>query len=113
MVSRFSPDLFGRHVADCAHDYARVCVHATGRRFRTGLSSVARRHELCQTEIQNLHAPVTSDEQILRLQVTMHDSLLVRCGESVRDLQREVQRFALRKLHAVHTLAQSLAFQKL
>ncbi|MCG3159447.1 MAG: hypothetical protein JMDDDDMK_00436 [Acidobacteria bacterium] len=80
--------LFRRHVTDRAHYYAwirqrfhRLCfrIHATARFLRLQLS---------KSKIENLHAAVIRDKQILRLQVTMGDAFLVRGSESGGDLLR-------------------------
>ena len=36
--------------------------------------------KLRQTEIQNLHSSITSDEDIFRLQISMDDVFIMRCG---------------------------------
>ena len=52
------------------------------------------------------------DEDVLRLQVAMYDSLIMCRGQSVRDLQRVFDRFALRQRSPAHSFAQRLAFEQ-
>ena len=61
-----------------------------GRRSVGSALAPARRwlglRELGEPEIENLHAAVAGDEDVLRLQIAVDDPLLVRGGETVRDL---------------------------
>src|SRR5438128_1843345 len=50
------------------------------------VSSITRTHELRQTEIENLHAIVGRDVHVVRFQIAMHQMLLVRGRQAVRDL---------------------------
>ena len=52
---------------------------------RTGVLAPELR-QLGETEVEDLHAPVGRDEDVLRLQVAMDDALLVRGREAARDL---------------------------
>ena len=45
-----------------------------------------------QTEIQHLHRAVIANDDVGRLQVTMHDAALVRGFDGVGDLPRDGQR---------------------
>ena len=56
---------------------------------------------------------VLRDEHVLGLQVAVDDALLVRGGEAVGDLEREVDGLLLRDRPAVEPLAQRLALQQL
>ena len=53
--------------------------------------------QLGDAEVEDLHAPVAREEDVLRLQIAMDDALLVRGGEALRDLQRDVDGLARRK----------------
>jgi hypothetical protein len=66
-----------------------------------------------QAEIQDLDPPVLGYENVLGLQVAVHDSLLVRCRQSVRDLHSIFDRLALRQRPPVQHIAQTLALQQL
>ena len=57
--------------------------------------------------------PLGADQEVLGLQVTMHDPLLVRGGESVRDLERVLDRLPRRDRSAGEPLAQRLALEQL
>ena len=57
----------------------------------TPLDSGAAALTLCQlrqVEVQNLHSPIFDDEKILVFQATVHDPLLVRCCQRLRDCVR-------------------------
>jgi hypothetical protein len=51
-------------------------------------------HQLRQPEVQNLHPPVLGDEQVLRLQIAMHDPLLVRRRQPICHLHGIIDSFA-------------------
>ena len=50
--------------------------------------------QLCQSEVQNLHAAVAHDHDVLGLEVAMDDRSCVRGGKSMRDGARGLRRFA-------------------
>ena len=52
-------------------------------------------NQLCQPEVQDLDASILRDEEVLGLQVPVHDPLLVGGGEAVRDLDRVFDRLPL------------------
>jgi hypothetical protein len=56
--------------------------------------SFFRRGELGEAEVQYLHPPIPGEEQVLGLQVAMHDPLLVSSLEAHRDLNRVVEHLA-------------------
>ena len=62
-----------------------------------------------QAEIQDLHAAVGADEDVLRLQIAMRDALLVRRGQAERDLRGDLDRFARRHRLTGEPLTQRLA----
>jgi hypothetical protein len=80
---------------------------------RTGSSdSSLRLREFHQTKIENLHAAVCRDKDVLGFQVAMHDALLV-CGrKTMRDLNSVLHGFANRKGPATQSLAQRFPFQQ-
>ena len=84
-----------------------------GRPRALAISGILKRH-LGQTEIQNFGMAALGDEDIRRLDISMDDSLGVRCVECVGDLNRQaqehlglqgfagnemLQRHAVKKLH--------------
>ena len=109
-IGRLSSHLFRRHVAGRAHDQARFGYAVDGRRI--GTAHGFRTSQLGQAEVQNLHSTIAGDEQIFRLQVAMHDALLVRRRQSPRHLQPVFNRLADRKRAIPQTLAQRLTFQQ-
>src|ERR1700677_1323617 len=44
-------------------------------------------HLLCQSEVENLDSFIGQDEDVFRLEVTMHNTFLVSCRESLCNLQ--------------------------
>ena len=79
VIGGLAPDLLGRHVADRAHDDARLgaerCGGSRGQLLGRSLD------QLAQTEVEDLHAAITGHEDVLRLQVPMDDAFLVRRRE--------------------------------
>ena len=70
-------------------------------------------HPLGQAEIEDLHAPVGGQEDVLGLQVTVDDSFFVRGREAVRDLDPDLDGAALRERRALEARAQALSLQEL
>jgi hypothetical protein len=99
-----------RHVADRAQHLSRS--------RRRGLRRLHARprllpHQLRQPEVQNLHPPVRRHEQVLRLQVPVHDPLRVRRVQTSRPLHRERQNLLASRAVPQHVLPQGLPLQKL
>src|SRR5262249_52234776 len=65
------------------------------------------------TEIQDLDDAVLGHEQILRLQIPMHDPLLVRCRQTLSDLGRVLDGLARWKCSAGEARSQRLSFEQL
>jgi hypothetical protein len=87
MVDRGGPQLLGCHVADGAHDETGASERGAGLRV-LGVD------ELRDAEVEDLHAAIAREEQILRLQVAMDDPPSV-CGrEPARNLHATVDRLA-------------------
>ncbi len=105
-------DLLGGHVAERAHDDAGL--RGGGRGWEIGgLAPLFGVRQLGEAEVEDLHPAVVGDEDVLGLQVPVDDSLLVRGGEAVDDLERVVDRLALREAAAREGRAQRLAFEEL
>src|SRR5215471_10531074 len=96
-------DLLGRHISNCADDYARAGVNSSRGNFSLGLIAV-RLSQLGHAEVEDLDAFIFGDEQVLGFQITMDDALFVRRGEAVRDLLRVVNRLTLGNTSAVQAL---------
>src|SRR6266496_767555 len=111
MIYGLSLQLLGRHITNGTHHHARVGVDAPRRylRLRLGISSSS---QLRQAEVQYLDSLVSDDKKILRLQITMDNSLLMSCRQSVRDLPSVVYGFTRRQNAAGEALAQRLALKQ-
>src|SRR5438105_1606959 len=66
----------------------------------------------CQTEIEQLYSAIAGDEDVLRFQVAMHDTFVVRGGEPTGDLERIINSFAERQRARAQPFAQRFAFQQ-
>ena len=68
---------------------------------------------LRQAEVEDLHDAVRRDLDVRRLQIAVHDALLVRGFERLRDLSRDGQRFVQRYGSARDAVGQRLAVDQL
>ena len=66
-----------------------------------------------EAKIEDLHAAVVQDEDILRLQIPVHDPLVVRRGQSPGDLHCDLDCLADWQRSVGHTLAERLTLQQL
>jgi hypothetical protein len=66
-----------------------------------------------QTEIEDLHRAVAGQEHVLRFEVTMNDPPIVGAGQSLRDLDRRLDRSSERQGTIGEPLAQRGTLQKL
>src|SRR5205809_5494816 len=105
MVGFVPTHLLRRHVSDSAHHRARIGNLFPSIDFRTD-TLTAQWPQLRQTKIENLHAAVSRDEEIFRLQITMSDPSFMRRCQTLSDLLGVVERFALGKRAIVELLAQ-------
>ena len=110
MVDRLTADLLGRHVAHRAQDDAEARQGVRGGRRLVG---AGRTSQFRHTEVQDLHAAIAREEQVLGLQVAMDDATLVRGGESPGDLHGEVDGLPLWHGAAPEPAAERLAFEQL
>jgi hypothetical protein len=106
-------DLLGRHVAESSHDDARLRPGGRGRQTRLRPRFSFRLSELGEAEVEDLHAAVLRDEEVLGLEVSVDDPLLVRRRETLRDLQGVVDRLALREAATRELRAEVLSLQQL
>ena len=111
VVGVLSLHLLRRHVADRTHHHAGLGLRGQGR--GVGRNCALRAGELGQTEVQNLHPTVARDKNILRLQIAVDDSLLMRRRQTTRNLLGVFGGFAHRQRPGTQPLAQCLTLQKL
>jgi hypothetical protein len=114
VVDDATADLLRRHVADGAHHHAGLGL--AQHRPPVGCLAVDQRARLDlprQAEVEDLHAPVGSDEDVLGLQVAMDDALVVSSGEAIGDRSADLQCLSGWQGAAGEPLAQRLAFEQL
>ena len=93
-------DLLGRHVVWRAHD---VSFHGEAKRIAT------QAEDLGEAEVGDFHAPFAVDEDILRLDVAVHDAFVVGVLQRVAELRNDLQRPSGRKLPGLLELPQIYA----
>ena len=112
VIDRQAANLFGRHVSHGAHNHSRHRERGVGDVApRSGRPRAIRK--LCEAEVQNLDAAVGHDQQVLGLQVPVHDPLLVRGLEAAGDLYGVFHSLAHGKSAGVQLIPKSLALEKL
>ena len=74
MIHWLSPHLLWGHVAHGSHDDPWDCAAPLSHR----VAKFLRTPQLRQPEVENLEPPAAGYEKILRLQITVDDSFLVR-----------------------------------
>ena len=104
--------LLGRHVAERSQHDASLRPGRGRGEVRKGAGFFLLR-QLRQAEVEDLDPPVFRDEEVLGLQIAMHDSLLVCRAEAVGDLKRVVDGLLRREAASCQSRAQRLAFEKL
>src|SRR6266498_2915008 len=102
MINRLATYLLRRHVANGPHHRAGIGVDFS--RGDVGLCFVliGGLDELGQSKVENLYSVVFSNEQIVGFQIAMNNSLLVRGRETMRDLERIFDSFALWQCNTGH-----------
>ena len=68
--------------------------------------------DLGEAEVDNLRPSLAGDEDVFGFEIAMHDVLLVRGCEAVRDLNRQINGFAQRQQAALQAVAQGFAFRQ-
>src|SRR6266498_790929 len=111
MVGILAAHLFRGHVTNSSYHCAGIRDLFLRFDLRT-YDLVALRLQLGQSEVEYLEAAIVSDEQVLRLEITMHDGFFVCGGETQRDLLRVIKCFARRKCAITKKFSQFLAFEQ-
>src|SRR5688572_9383213 len=86
MVDGLGPNLLRRHVADRSYDHACVSQIPSLGLVLFLLTGFLECDELRQPEIEELHPAVRKDEDVLRLQIAVDDSFVMRGGEAAGNL---------------------------
>lgn len=106
-----------------AHLLRRHVTHGSEHEARRGLRRCeggnagdggwGRIHQLRQAEIENLHRPISGDEDVFGLQVAMDDSASVRGGKTVHDLVCQLDDLPHRQPTQLDSLAKRAPGQQL
>ncbi len=107
IIDGLAAHLLGRHIAGGADDHAGIGTVGDRRGIAIGFSLTM--DQFGQSEVQNFDAAVFGEEEILRLEIAVNDALVVRSGESMRDLNSVIDGFASRKWAALQGLPQRFA----
>ena len=103
VIDGLAANLLGRHVADRSQNLAGVGL---GCAVRGGRTFVNRARQLGDAKVENFEAPVTGDEEIVRLDVSMNDVSLVSDGQAVGNLARVLDRGPRRQRAALEAASQ-------
>src|SRR5262249_55815413 len=87
MVNCFATNLLGRHVADCSHHDARISIDASRWDLSLRTAAVGSR-KFREAKVQNLYPAIFGNEDVVRLEIPMNDSFLMRRCQSLRNLTR-------------------------
>ena len=111
VVHGFTTNLLGRHVAQRAHGDTDI-GQGRDRRGRPGIRRLGRR-QLGDAEVQDLGPPVALQEQVLGLEIAMHDAARVGGGERLGDGDADLDGLARGEGSATQPLAKVLALEEL
>src|SRR5438105_9315993 len=111
MIRFVSAHLLRRHIADRAHHRAWIGNLFPGIDFRTD-TLVSQRSQLRQTKVENLHAAISSDEEVFGLKISMGNSSLMRRRQTLSNLLNEVECLALRERAVVELLTQLFSVEQ-
>ncbi len=112
-VRRPPAHLLGGHVTHGPEHDTRFRACGRGKVRVPGGGALLHVRQLRETEVEDLDPAFVRDENVLGLQVPVHDSLVVRCGEAVRNLDRVVDRPARREPASRQSRPERLALQEL
>ena len=83
MVGRHAAHLLRAHVPRRAHDHSHLSAYGDGFIRGTGVCGLHFR----QPEIQSLRPPVAGEQDVVGLEIAMHDAGVMSGGESAGDLR--------------------------
>ena len=110
LVDGASGHLLRRHICHGADHGA----HGGPRPGRELVEPLAfRLHELRDAEVEDLHAPIARDEEVVGLEVAVDDALAMCDGQSTRGLRGQVDDALGAERAALQSLAQGLALEQL
>ena len=112
-VGRPSTHLLRRHIAERSQHDSRLRARRGGRQVRLLSRALLGMRQLGQPEVEDLDAAISGDEEVLGLQIPMHDPLFVRRGQPVSHLERVIDGLPRWKPAARQRGSQRLAFQQL
>src|SRR5262249_4229961 len=112
MIDWATFNLLRRHVTDRAHYFAGIGIDSARGNAGLGKVAISGARELGQPKVEDLHAPVVGDEQIIRFEIAMDDPLFMSCGQAMNYLQGIIDSLALWHDGAAHALAQALALKQ-
>jgi hypothetical protein len=69
--------------------------------------------EFGQAEVENLHVAIATQHDVFRLDVSMDNSVMMRCGQRAADLNCDVQRLGKAQWPTFHTLAKRFTIDEL
>jgi len=114
VINALAANLLRRHVADRAEHHARLGAAADGRRVVRIVPGRGTRDELRrEAKVENLHASIPGEEDVLRLEIPVDDGSGMRRRETVGDLDADLDRLARRGGAGGDPLPQRLAFEQL
>ena len=111
-VEFFPHGLFRRHEVHRAHGHSQA-GQAFARHCANRLLRFELRREFNQSKIQNFRLSSGSDEDVRRLDVTMHDAAVVRGIQSVGDLDSVFQQFRKLERPVLDLVLEGLPIEKL
>ena len=90
VIRRPAEHLLGRHVAHRAEDGPRLGQPCLRFRRSAARAAASGRQLPRQPEVEDLDAAVLGHEQVVGLEIAVHDALVVRGGQALRDLRGEL-----------------------
>jgi hypothetical protein len=94
-----------------AHDHADLSVDRGGWKTARAGQCTIRLNELRQAEVQDFWTAILMYKDVLGLQVSMDDPLVVRRRERLRDQNAQLDRLPYRQWAALQFVSKGLAFE--